>query len=83
MSEWSSSAADFTAFQNKCYDIIEEIGQYYVDKIRAQGGKNDIQFFQKMQAGEKLQTAGALRRKLKNRMKILPRCSVLQMKDMV
>ena len=39
--KWSSSAAEFEAFQNKCYDIIEEIGQYYVDKIRAQGGKND------------------------------------------
>ena len=44
VSVWSSSAAEFEAFQNKCYDIIEEIGQYYVDKIRAQGGKNDKRF---------------------------------------
>lgn len=41
---WGISEAEKQAFYQKGYDLIEEVGQYFVDKIRAQGSNNTKRF---------------------------------------
>lgn len=41
---WGISESEKQAFYQKGYDLIEEVGQYYVDKIREQGSYNQKRF---------------------------------------